>query len=444
MFKENFLIDLFAGLSNKGIQYFVFGEYQYLPHDTGGSDIDILIEKEENKQDVDKLVRLLTSDNNICIASFFYNSYALYYRIQTCTWGVQLDFLFGGFKYKGTEYYPFQLLDGNIIDHNNIKVLNIRKGYYLDFYKEIIHNGKAKEKYIKGFIEEIESNVLFYKEEVLNLYGEKTQKCIFNNLSYDGLKRKSKELQKLIIRKVSKGNRLQIYKEKIFLLKRLVTTRPGYVIAVEGTDGAGKSAVINKITPILNEGFHHGVIYCHLRPRFIPDLGVLFGKRNSCEANIVCTTPHENKPSGFIGSIVRWLYYLMDYTLGYTIKVWPQIHKRSFVFIFDRYYYDYYIDAKRLRVRLPGKILRFGEMFISKPDLILCLGGDPHIIFSRKPETSLEEVQRQIKDLKSFCDSRRNTVWVDTTCDIDQTINKTMSAIVNMMRKRGFSKCLKC
>ena len=37
--------------------------------------------------------------------------------------------------------------------------------------------------------------------------------------------------------------------------------------------------------------------------------------------------------------------------------------------------------------------------------MILCLGADPKIIHERKPELTLPEVKRQIKELKSFCDN---------------------------------------
>jgi hypothetical protein len=85
----------------------------------------------------------------------------------------------------------------------------------------------------------------------------------------------------------------------------------------------------------------------------------------------VVSDPHAQKPSGFIGSIVRWGYYMMDYTFGYAKSVYPKIATKAKVFIFDRYYYDYYIDQRRSRTSLPRWVLRFGEIFVPVPDLIL-------------------------------------------------------------------------
>ena len=208
------------------------------------------------------------------------------------------------------------------------------------------------------------------------------------------------------------------------------------MIAVLGTDGSGKSTIINAITPIINEAFHKSVIYNHLRPNVLPELGILLGKKKKTDKTIIVTNPHSQEPSGLIGSIFRWGYYLLDYTLGYMKSVFPQIRTKSKVFIFDRYYYDYYIDQRRSRISLPHWILRLGECLVPTPDIILCLGGDPKKIYSRKPETSLKEVIRQTYVLQEFCHNHRKAIWIDTTTTPQESMNTTMEAIVKMMAHR--------
>ena len=207
-------------------------------------------------------------------------------------------------------------------------------------------------------------------------------------------------------------------------------------MVVLGTDGSGKTTIIDAITPWLNECFHHGVIYNHLRPNVLPDLGVLLGKKEKSENPIVVSDPHAEKPSGLMGSLVRWGYYMLDYTIGYLKSVYPVVHTKSKVFIFDRYYYDYYVDQKRSRTSLPQLILRLGELFVPRPDLILCLGGDPQKIYERKPETSLEEVSRQTRALRKFCDKHNNAVWIDTTLLLDETLGSAKAAIMGMLTPR--------
>lgn len=433
MDKETFLKAFFQALSSVGIDYFVFGEYSHLPQDTGESDVDIYVDH-SGLEAVDRIICNLSSIHSICIASFYKNYHAHHFRLQTMTWGVQIDL--EDFKYKGIDYYPLPLLREWVIDYHGIKVLEHQKGYCLDFFKEILHNGKAKDKYIKGFVDEVKTNRDYYQQEIFSFYGEKATQFLFSNLNIDDIKSKSKELQNILQKNLYKGKLISVMIALIKKMGRICQKRPGYVIVIEGTDGSGKSTIINAITPILNEGFHNSVIYKHLRPHAIPDMGILLRKRNAADYADVCTNPHNNKVSGFYGSLVRWLYYLVDYSLGYVRVVWPKIHTRSYVFIFDRYYYDYYIDPKRLRVNLPKWILRLGEWIIPNPDLILSLGGNPEKIYSRKPETSFEEVCRQVTGLKQFCSKRSNAVWIDTTTTLDESVNKTMSAILSVMKKR--------
>lgn len=204
-------------------------------------------------------------------------------------------------------------------------------------------------------------------------------------------------------------------------------------IVVEGTDGSGKSYIIEHISPQLKNHFVDGIVYSHLRPHYLPDIAEIFGRRKKREeggGHVEVTDPHAGKPSGIITSLFRWSYYMIDYTYGYYKKIWLPYKTKNSIIIFDRYYYDYYIDPIRSKTSLPQWMLEVGEWFIPKPDLILCLGGNPEIIYSRKPETSLQEVTRQTNKLKDFCSKKKNAVWIDTTLDPAETIDTALKSIL--------------
>lgn len=191
----------------------------------------------------------------------------------------------------------------------------------------------------------------------------------------------------------------------------------GLVICFIGTDGSGKSTIIDTIKPSLETKFNGGVYYEHLRPNYLPSIASIF--RRSVSFNEPVVDPHSSPQSGFLVSFVRWSYYMLDYTLGYFIKVFPKLKANSCVWVFDRYYYDYFIDPIRLRVKLPKLILKFGQFIISEPDIIICLGTDPQIIHKRKPELQLDEVKRQVKELKIFCNDHKRSIWIDTGKSIE-------------------------
>jgi hypothetical protein len=127
---------------------------------------------------------------------------------------------------------------------------------------------------------------------------------------------------------------------------------------------------------------------------------------------------------------------MIDYTMGYWVKVFPKKAFKSVVWIFDRYYYDYLIDPKRARIKLPNWVFKVGLYLIPEPDLIICLGADSTVIHNRKPELSLDEVERQVMELTEFCHKHKRAVWVDTDSSIEQSVQNTMFAISKMMEKR--------
>lgn len=438
MTKEDFLKQFFHTLNENKANYFVYGEYSHLPKDTNGSDLDIYISSDDihiAHQVFNKTIK----KEGLKLVSYFSNTQAQFYRFlyskYDIHWGIQIDLFFKVYHHQNTVYYPIDKIKPFIKQHNDIQVLDISEAYYINFIKEILHTGKAKEKYLEGFISKIniQPERIF---QLKDLYGNKFAAIIKNNLSTDALPLQYKKLQKELYHAIHRKDyikRAQFYIHNLF---RLINKKPGYVIAILGTDGSGKSTIINKITPILNESFHNGIIYNHLRPNVLPDIGVVLGKRKKAEEITVVSNPHAEKQSGLIGSLIRWGYYMIDYTVGYLKTVFPIIHTKSKVFIFDRYYYDYYIDPKRFKTSLPHWILKSGECFVPKPDLILCLGGVPEKIYSRKPETSLQEVTRQTNTLKKFCQTHKNAVWIDTCTDIETSTNQAMEAICKMMSKR--------
>lgn len=437
MNKASFLTLFFKTLSEQNIEYFVFGEYKELPYDTGGSDIDIVV-LGNKVEDVYNILRRISAENDVIIASVFRNATALFPRFLHKDWGIQIDLFDGGFFFNGVSYYDVRYLKNYIVEHNGIKVLLSAKGFFVDYFKEIVHNGKSREKYRNAVLDAFSNNRQECEREIFEMYGDEALHLIESNLNLEGLNSIGMSLRNLIREKLKRKNRFTTLKSKCVKYTRLFQEKPGYVIAVLGTDGSGKSTIINSIMPWLGESFHNSVKYNHLRPNLIPSISELIhGRRkNESKEPVVVTEPHSKKQSGLIGSIFRWGYYLTDYTFGYFRVVWLRIIAHSDVFVFDRYYYDYYIDQKRSRTNLPHWIIRCGEFMVPAPDLILCLGGDPEKIYNRKPETSLEEVSRQTKMLREFCDSRSNAVWVDTTFPQEESIAAVKEAIYNMMSKR--------
>lgn len=425
----------FRELNECKVDYFVIGDYFDLPNYSGRTDLDLFVNSSDLK-DFYKIFNRTTKLFNGRIVSCFKSNSVLHLRVlgkHNYWWGLQIDVIYAKFDFLTKEYFPLEVLKNNIILYNNIKVIDYRIGYFLGFMKELLHNKKVKEKYFITSKSEILNNQTIYKEAIIPIYGvnfweklitefkkERFSVVNFSNLAY----------KKLFNFKIIKN----LYNlRKIKFIKRIIN-KPGFTICFLGTDGTGKSTLISHIIPVLEEAFHNTVYYEHLRPNYLPSLARLFGKKNKTQGPI--TNPHSNKPSGFVGSLFRVGYYFFDYTIGYFVKIFPKKAFKSCVWIFDRYYYDYYIDQHRSLLNLPKWIIRFFQVLIPEPDIIICLGANYEIIHNRKPELSIQEVKQQVDLLSEFAKKQKRAVWIDTSTSIKESTDAVLEQIVKVMGKR--------
>ncbi len=413
-------------LFNDSLDYVILRNFEHLPYSTGGSDLDVII-FERDLNYFFKSLRLFVIENDVKVVSVIRNRKCIKVCLLRANSGVQIDIFVDSVFYGKNEIIPKDILRDSIINHRGLKVLNPKVGSLLAFLKELLNNKDCKLKYIRAL------NLSFSTEKVDFKYLKNFNSDFINYLNEHFLDLNQKKL------KILYGlTKLEFNRNRKLDLKNIFSRlfyRPGFSIVLIGTDGAGKSTLIERIKFTLLEAFHNSVHIEHLRPNKIPSLARLFGRKEfNIDENI--NNPHRLPVSGFFTSLFRWGYYLVDYIFGYYIKVYPKISIKSSVWIFDRYYYDLILDPSRARISLPYIILKIGELIIPKPDIIFCLGTDPEIIHSRKPELPLIEVKRQVEELRKFCCNNSKAVWIDTGQDLNTSTVQILDEISNMMAIR--------
>jgi thymidylate kinase len=437
--EKQLLKRLFESLNNSEYNYCVLRNYESLPESTGGSDLDIAVLPEE-EDSVCRLVHEVVRKfgGEVIIE---YRASARVLRCLGCVdekwWGLAVD-LFSSIEYRGVEYIASKSVIKRSLYYKGIKVAEDCDANTIALAKELLSNGKTRKDHLTKAVDYYSQKGKSALTILQKSFSPGTIDNIRDVLSVGSEDNdKVNHLVRMLRRDVLGPGWLAKIPSRIkngMSRYRRLFRPPGVCLAVLGTDGAGKTTMIDAISPVLEQALHHKIQYEHMRPNWLPDLGVSMRQRAASDNKIV-TSPHAQNPSGLIGSLIRLAYYAVDYHIGYWINIFPALVKRPHICLFDRYYYDFLIDPKRMRIKLPQKIMRIAFLFAPQPSIILCLGGNPEVIYARKPETSLIEVTRQIQELKSLCQSNPRAIWIDTDVGFEDSKHQMLSAIKSAFEK---------
>jgi len=235
-----------------------------------------------------------------------------------------------------------------------------------------------------------------------------------------------KEIEKLR-RELHKKKKIKLNYliEDFFLKLKRIFKKTGLSIAIMGSDGCGKSTVIHKISKNILPAFRH-VEYYHLKP--------IKAKNEIADT----TNPQGQIPYSFARSILKLVYLIYQYNWGF-LKINLKLIKSTFV-IFDRYYDDILVDKLRFRYGAPLLFAKGASFFIPKPTIYIYLEASGEVIFNRKQELSVEEINRQRQVYNSLFKRKKNKYIVDASKNSDAVIWNVETIIFNYLANRQKTK----
>ncbi|TVL98272.1 MAG: hypothetical protein CV087_21575 [Candidatus Brocadia sp. WS118] len=421
---EKFLNSFFADLQQSSIDYCVLRNYEYLPEENKGNDIDFLI----NPHCFSKVIEILSGFEGIVITGIVRRQYVNAVFLYGIEWkeyrSIELDFV-TGFSWKGFRYLDAEVVLKGGKKYKNFFIPSPAHESIISLLSSLIFGGFIKEKYIErisGIFEKEENEVITSMNPYLGSYYSKQLVADFLRKDYQKILSSNKYYKAELLKSNFKRRPLNSIWTLIEHFRREILIRLGKKPAVVflGPDGAGKSTIINKVKDALYNAAKP-VEIIHLRKSM----------RTATVDRAIIENPHNQKPRGYLASFLKLIYWVSDYKLDQVIRR-PRVLTLRF---YDRYYHDLLIDPKRYRYKGSESLVRFFSLFVPNPILWVILTAPPEMLHARKQEVLYEETVKQIERYKEFHNHQKNSLLIDTSQSIDLTVRQISESIAIAMNR---------
>ncbi len=442
---SDFLTHLFAEYRKQRVEYCLLRNYKSIPDRIESSDVDILISPSFKRKNRTIIFKLAKKYGAIIYNYYVDERFEQFFLSKRISPGdlfeLKVDFFFDA------EIYGVRLISGKEILDSKVSY----KNFYIanDIFRVLdkwlfVHllGSPLPLKYHAEFKRIFIRNRKSLDSILSKLLGNKTGTVLCSLIcskGFSNLPRMNKgALLTILFRVALYSPFFHLRHLPLFFFYRLkhFIFPKGEFVSVSGPDGSGKSTVLESTKKPLERLFrsrsgNHG----HFRPNWLPRIanvaktaGVL------SKVDEAYASPHRGKPSGFLGSLFRFSYYLTDYIFGYFLKIRPALVRRELV-LYDRYYFDMVADQGRSRILLPLWIRKMALWFIPLPNTAFFIHAPSAIIRKRKKELSLEKIEQlNAYYLKMAETSTLTTLENDTAVDI--AASKLVDTVIYRRRKR--------
>lgn len=419
------LLKLFFDYLNiNKIDYVILRNYEGLPKNNVSKDVDILINSyyhteaaELLKQTAQELKYQLIWKNKL---DYLYG-FAFVKRVGDEIYSVKID-LFEGLKWHGCFYINQNYIFKNKIDYNGFKVPNKGHEAFIMIVYYLLYAKKIKQKYHELIYENSKTHFDEFKLIVQDNFSKINADKIIDlitNKSLDEIVTIRKDIRNEIIlknfkRKLFFKNYFRHFKCEVFDRGKM-----GALISFSGPDGAGKSTLVKPFIDLLHDlGLSQTNIPHHFLTKNIPSLHKLPGAPAKF-AKQDYTKPYQAKPTGFINSTIRTIYYYFAFLFDRQIYI-NKMLKSNEIVVFDRYYLDLVADPSRIRISLNKNLVRSIFGTLPKPNFSIIVLANKEQIFKRKGELTKEKTTELIENYENLPKKFKQSVIVYNTGSVGE------------------------
>lgn len=380
-------ISMIIGLLNDKADYAVLRNYKGLPDNNESRDIDIIITSKSLSTIQPELVRLIDESGWKIIT--YLNSDRLITFVCACCEGSKVEIVQWDF-FINTSAFGILLMDAEeFLVYKTFNGFLYHVGVECQFLDKYLYNRVVGSQYPQKYQSTRE------KAEFTPLVEAKL-KSLYSVSTVVECDRTS--AKKLLLRAIIE-NLKHPFTFSASVSKFLYTfvanyfRSTGFSIGFTGPDGSGKTTVIDMLLEQMASVFKTAHCYYHFRPMLFGNLGeVAHTAGLKKEVDREFYKPHRGGKTGYFSSLVRLLYYSVDYILGYFLRV-KTVTRITRLVIFDRYFTDIICDSRRSRIYLcPNFLYWFGKLFIPSLDYNILLTAQAETILKRKRELDTEGI----------------------------------------------------